>query len=163
MSSWVHITIATFVIFVCTLGWMLALTGVAGFQNTGEIHVADVGFAWWTIWFQIAVYFPLIVLLVYSFYKQNFSFLVWTSNMFMFLIGILAVMCLYMANMTGWQFMQIHEADGNKNCVLYLQFAFGGFIIMSIQNIIIGSVLSFVETPSAPPMSLSMSNTNSQV
>jgi hypothetical protein len=144
MNSIVRISLISLGGILATLGWFLALGGIASFQNTGEISASDVGFAWWTIWFHFFVYIGLLGTIFYS-YKNNCIFYM-TSRMFVFLITILAVLCMYVTNSIVYGFMLVHQQH-NSNCVGALRAATGGFVLLSIQNLIVGSGLTFLEQP----------------
>jgi membrane-associated HD superfamily phosphohydrolase len=143
----------TLVILLSALAWFLALGGTAATQNTGILDADHVGMAWWTIWFNCFVYILLISFALYSRVKGSYL-MMRTSKMFLFLVTILTVLCMLVSD----EYIITTAHYPGDSSLSALQAASCGFVLMSVQNVIVGLALTFYSDsdksyPDTMPMS----------
>lgn len=133
----VKIVLGILIGFYGLLSFLLSLGGIASTQKQEqEISYNETSFAWWIIWFHFFVYISLLVVLVIS--KNNNKPYLYTSNMFVFLIGILASIKMVQTHTIILVWRSISSS-------ISVNASAAGFIFMILQDIFVGIIITIFD------------------
>lgn len=117
--------------------FLLSLGGVADVQRKEKsISYKDTAFAWWIIFFHLIIYSSLLFVLIIS--RNNIKPYVYTSNMFVLFIGILASIKMVETHtiISVWRSISSSVAVNS---------AAAGFIFMTFQDIVVGLIITIFD------------------